>query len=464
MTTQGGSSSRATIALTLLVLINLFNYIDRQILSAVESPMEETFFPESEYPRDPKTRQREDKTIQGKMGSLNIAFMATYILIAPLFGFLADRTPRWLLVGVGVIAWSLATGATGLAGTFAILFFTRCLVGVGEAAYGPVAPTVISDLYPGEKRGSKMALFYAAIPVGSALGYVIGGQVTTLARGFVEVPGESWRWAFYVVVPPGLLLGLWCFFMKDPPRGAGAAAAAVHKVSWADYLAILKTPSYTLTTLGMTAMTFALGGMAFWMPRYGVQRQAVEGMSQVELDALFNEVNFTFGIIVVVSGLGATLAGMVVADRLKARIPGAYLLVSALAMALAFPMVLCTLFTPFPMAWIFVFLACFCLFFNTGPTNTILANVTHPATRASAFALNILIIHALGDAVSPAIIGVINGYTGDMTYGFLAVSFACLIASALWFAGMKHLARDTAQVSGPIEPPVNDGVPPATPL
>ena len=186
------------------MLINLFNYIDRQVLSAVESGMEETFFPDSEYPRDPKTNLREDKTIEGKMGSLNTAFMVSYMLIAPLFGFLADRLPRWFLVGVGVIAWSLATGATGLADTFTILFLTRCLVGVGEAAYGPVAPTVISDLFPVQKRGSVMAIFYVAIPVGSALGYVLGGQVTAWAGG-------DWRWAFFVVVPPGILLGIWCF-------------------------------------------------------------------------------------------------------------------------------------------------------------------------------------------------------------------------------------------------------------
>src|SRR5947207_9037744 len=208
MTTLDGTSRRATIALTLLVLINLFNYIDRQVLAAVESSMEETFFPDSEYPRDPITNQRLDKTVEGQMGSLNTAFMLSYMLIAPLFGFLGDRMPRWLLVGVGVIAWSLATGATGLAGTFVILFLTRCLVGVGEAAYGPVAPTVISDLYPVQKRGRVMAIFYVAIPVGSALGYVLGGVVTAWTG--------DWRWAFFVVVPPGLMLGLWCFLMKDP--------------------------------------------------------------------------------------------------------------------------------------------------------------------------------------------------------------------------------------------------------
>ena len=437
MTTRDGNSKRAKIALTLLVLINLFNYIDRQILSAVESSMEETFFPESEYPRDSITKQRLDKTIEGKMGSLNTAFMVSYMIIAPLFGFLADRVPRWILVGIGVIAWSLATGATGLAGTFLMLFLTRCLVGVGEAAYGPVAPTVIADLYPVEKRGSKMALFYVAIPVGSALGYVLGGQVTAWAGG-------DWRWAFYVVVPPGLLLGLWCFFMKDPQRGSADPGTVLRQATWADYIVALKTPSYLLTTLGMTAMTFAMGGMAFWMPRYGVHRQAVAGMTPDQLALLRNDVNFTFGIIVVVSGLGATILGGIVGDKLKARISGAYFLVSAIAMGLAFPLIVCALWTPCPAAWIFIFLACFCLFFNTGPTNTILANVIHPSIRASAFALNILIIHALGDAISPPIIGLINGYTGDMTAGFLTVSFMCLVASILWFIGMKHLDRDTA--------------------
>ena len=525
MTTKDGSSSRATVALTLLVLINLFNYIDRQILAAVEANMEETYFPDEKFPRDPKTNQRVDKTIEGKMGSLNTAFMVSYMVIAPIFGFLADRLPRWLLVGLGVIAWSLATGATGLAGTFAILFLTRCLVGVGEAAYGPVAPTVIADLYPVSKRGSVMAYFYAAIPVGSALGYVLGGQVTALAGG-------DWRWAFFVVVPPGLALGIWCFMMKDPPRGSADPSAVAKKATWNDYLVMLKTRSYVLTTLGMTAMTFAMGGMAFWMPRFGVQREAVnvlpadhleklmqkyavevlapaqleaiktqhgegvglkraaaEALSPAQRDAIVQQyavdylrsggdseepadrdklrgqladlrskVNNYFGIIVVVSGLGATVLGGITGDRLKAKIPGAYFLVSAVAMGTAFPLILCALWLPFPLAWIFIFLACFCLFFNTGPTNTILANVTHPSTRASAFALNILVIHALGDAISPPIIGLINGYTGNMTAGFLTVSLMCLVASVLWFMGIKHLQRDTelapTRVATDAQPPI----------
>lgn len=437
-------TTAATVALVLLVLINLFNYIDRQILSAVESAIEETFFPEAEYPYarpDPNSssfqgKQREDKTIQSKMGSLNTAFMVSYMLIAPLFGYLADRIPRWVLIGIGVIAWSLATGATGLATSFTMLFLTRCLVGVGEAAYGPVAPTVISDLYPIEKRGKMMALFYMAIPVGSALGYVIGGQVNALAG--------DWRMAFFVVVPPGLALGLWCFLMREPPRGAAQSATTRRKLTWSEYLGILRTPSYLFTTLGMTAMTFAMGGMAFFMPRFATER-IMSANPGATFEEVLAEANTYFGAIVVVSGLGATIIGGITGDALKRRYSGAYFLVSAVAMATAFPLVLCSIFAPFPLAWLFIFLSCFCLFFNTGPTNTILANVTHPSVRASAFALNILIIHALGDAISPVVIGAINDRS-NISVGFMVVSVMCLVASIFWFLGIPYLERDTAAV------------------
>lgn len=434
-----GPKKRATLALTLLVLINLFNYIDRQILAAVESNIETSIFPESEYPRDPSTKKRLDPTIEGKMGSLVFAFMISYMLIAPIFGVLADRMSRWLLIGIGVIVWSLASGASGLAESFGMLFLTRCLVGAGEAAYGPAAPTVISDLYPVAKRGLVMAYFYMAIPVGSALGYVIGGQVTAWTG--------DWRWAFYVAVPPGLLLGVWCFLMRDPPRGSADPGSVSRKANLQDYLVLLKTPSYVLTTLGMTAMTFAMGGIGYFMPRFA--RLRIMG-SEAAIDAdpdlaaqVLAEVNLYFGIIVVVSGLGATILGGIAGDRLKPRYPGSYFLVSSIAMGLGFPLVLASIWAPFPLAWIFIFLACFCLFFNTGPTNTILANVTHPSIRASAFALNILVIHALGDAISPWIMGMMNGYFQDMSAGFLTVSFMCLAASLLWFMGIKYLQRDT---------------------
>src|SRR5262249_23140594 len=118
-------------------------------------------------------------------------------------------------------------------------------------------------------------------------------------------------------------------------------------------------------------------------------------------------INTIFGAIVVVSGLAATLLGGLAGDWLRPRFPSSYFMVSGLTMLLAFPMILLVLVVPFPACWIFVFAAVFCLFFNTGPTNTILANVTHPAVRSTAFAVNILIIHTFGDAISPVVMGAI---------------------------------------------------------
>ncbi len=217
-----------------------------------------------------------------------MAFMVLYMIGAPLFGRLAERHSRWALVGIGVILWSLASGASGLATGFFVLLLTRCFVGVGEAAYGPVAPTILSDLYPVEKRGQVLAWFYMAIPVGSALGYVLGGAVAAssigdLGASLLGIHAESWRWAFFLVVPPGLVLGVRAFFMKDPPRGQadGSGGAAPVRIGWRDYAVLLRTPSWVFCTLGMTAMTFAIGGIAFWMPYYLARRPGAPASATV---------------------------------------------------------------------------------------------------------------------------------------------------------------------------------------
>ena len=453
----------ARAALVLLLVINLFNYLDRYVLASVIPKIREQLFAkahEAAAGAEPSFAVRfvdwlgDTFGLTGEnalIGSLAMAFIVAYMIAAPVFGWLADRTSRWLLVGVGVILWSLASGASGLAVTFGMLFFTRCFVGIGEAAYGPVAPTMISDLYPVKIRGSVLAWFYMAIPVGSALGYVYGGQIADLGV-------EGWRWAFYLVVPPGLVLGLWCFLMREPPRGQsdllpvqsqiqsspakpgtagqgpGTVVAPARQARFKDYATLLKTPSYLLDTLGMAAMTFSVGGIAFWMPDYIYAK--VKGTLSLGM------VNTIFGGITVVAGLGATLLGGIAGDRLRPRFPGSYFLVSALGMFIAFPLILVFPNLSFPLAWVVVFVAVFCLFFNTGPTNTILANVTHPSIRATGFAFNILIIHALGDAVSPLVMGAIAD-AHDMGFAFQAVSGVILLGGLLWLWGSRYLARDT---------------------
>ncbi len=415
-------------SLALLLAINLFNYIDRYILAAVEPRIREDFFP-----GDPANSKFQ-------MGLLATAFLVSYMALAPVFGWLGDRWRRWAIIGIGVSLWSLASGASGLATVFSLLLLTRVFVGVGEAAYGPTAPTIIADLYPVSRRGAVLSWFYMAIPVGSALGYVLGGFV---------VAHWSWHWAFFVVVPPGLLLGILCFLRKEPPRGQSDDVAPARTASLADYKVLLRTPSYVLNTLGMAAMTFAVGGVSFWMPTYVYDRMVAGGAPAVP--ALLASVNMKFGAITVVSGLGATLLGGLAGDALRKQFPGSYFLVSGAGMFIAFPMFMLTLYSPFPVAWVFIFLSVFFLFFNTGPTNAILANVTHPAMRSTAFALTIFIIHAFGDAISPPIIGLVTGWTtspshpkGDMNAGFLLVSFTILVGGIFWLWGARYLERDTA--------------------
>lgn len=416
----------ARMALLLLVLINLFNYIDRQVLAAVEPSIRAEFFPKTV---DPETGQLKEPT-EAKfwMGLLSSAFLITYMVTAPIFGWLANRMRRWVLLGIGVIVWSLASGGSGLAGVYFVMLLSRCCVGFGEGAYGPVAPDMISDLYPKHRRGRILAWFYAAIPFGGALGYALGD-------GVLKATG-SWRMAFYLVVPPGLLLGLWCFLMREPRRGQTEAPAS-HSRSrerWSDYLILLKTPSYVLNTLGMTAMTFAMGGLAFWAPGYFAERGAgpLWGIQPT----------IAFGGLTALTGLTATLLGGWAGDRLRPRFPGSYFLVSGAAMMLAFPLLLLMIFLPFPYAWVPLVLFVFFLFFNTGPTNTILANVTHPLLRAPGFALNILVIHLLGDAASPTLMGAIAGFS-NLSWAFGFVSVMVLIGGILWLWGAKYLERDT---------------------
>jgi predicted MFS family arabinose efflux permease len=401
----------------LLLTINLFNYIDRYVLAALEPRIQQALFPKA--PSD-------DPHALAMMGSLATAFIVSYMVTAPIFGWLADRMSRWLLVGIGVGLWSLATGASGLAMSFAVLLIARLFVGVGEAGYGPAAPTIISDLYPVERRGSALAWFYMAIPVGSALGYTLGGKIGS---------AFGWRAAFFAVTPPGLILCLLCILRKDPPRGGNESSAQTpRKARLSDYLLLLRTPSYIFDTAGMAAMTFAIGGISYWMPHY---------LSEVRHAGELGHINLIFGAITVVAGLSATYLGGLAGDFLRPRYSGSYFLVSGVGILLCCPFILLMLVVPFPWVWAVIFAAEFWLFFNTGPSNTILANVTHPSIRATGFALNILLIHALGDAPSPPILGDIAGRFGwNAAFGLITAMTA--LGGVFWILGARHLAADTA--------------------
>jgi MFS family permease len=405
--------SGASGALFLLLAINLFNYIDRQILAALEPDIRATFFAAG------------DVNAMTKTGLLGDAFFVTYMVSAPILGLLADRFSRWIIIGSAVILWSLASGGSGLAATFAILFATRICVGIGEGGYGPAAPTILSDLFPIETRGRIMAIFCAAIPVGSALGYVIGGLIGAHL---------GWRWAFYLVAPPGLLLGLLCFWQRDPRVAADQLVQKALRRGVRDYLELFRTRSYLINCIAMTLMTFVTGGLGFWVPAYLRYRNQSPDVGMT-----------IFGLITVVAGLVSTLLGGVIADKLRSRFAGSYFWVSGIGMLIACPFFIATLYIPFPAAWITMFLAIFFLFLNTGPSNTALANVSLPAVRATAFAANIFVIHALGDVQAFWLLGYIGGHT-NMRVAFLFVSGIILLSGVAWLIGVKYLPADTAAV------------------
>lgn len=395
-------------ALALLLALNLFCYLDRYIIASIVPVLKAEFLPNDPNPN-------------GISGLLATAFLVSYMVTAPIFGWLADRYSRWLIIGSSVALWSLASGATGLATSFTMLLCTRVFLGVGEAGYGPAAPTILSDLFPIEKRGRVLAWFYMAIPVGSALGYAFGG--------FMH---EHWRWAFFLVLPPGLLLAAACWWMPEPRRAEGK-----EKPKLADYKQLLRIPSLVTNILAQTAMTFAIGGLSNWAPTYFIEQRGIPA----------RDAGVIFGAMLAIAGIFSTLFGGWLGDKLRSRFEGAYFLVSGAGMLLGFPATIAMLYVPFPYAWGCIFLAVFFLFMNTGPANTALANVTPPSMRATAFAANIFVIHALGDALSPPLMGwVTDKAHHNWNPAFWLVSTVMLVAGVTWIASRKALARDTARV------------------
>jgi MFS family permease len=408
---------RAVVTLALLCGMNLLDYIDRNILAAVLPQI-----------------QAEMGLSSTQAGALGPAFLIAYTVFAPLMGWAGDRYNRIHLLVCGVGLWSLATVGSGFADTYGHLVLARSLLGIGEATYGTLAPTILADLYPRERRGQILSFFYLAVPVGSALGYVLGGMIE---------PHYGWRVAFWIVGGPGLVAALCGLLLREPPRGAMDSAEQVHDlvsvhapghVSWRDYGMLKQNKSYIHNTLGMALMTFALGGLALWMPAFF---HRVKGMT-------LQEANLWIGPLTVVAGLLGTMTGGWLADRLLQRTPAAYFLVSGCGMLLAMPCALVSLLANAPTVYLpAMFLAECGVFLNTGPCNAILVNIVPPAMRSTAFAINIFLIHVLGDIWSPIVIGAVADATGgNLTAGMLLTVVAIGGAGVLFLRGMRYLEQD----------------------
>ena len=371
-TTSAPAASRTGYyALLILSLINLVNYLDRYIVTVALPYLQRDF-------------QLTD-TESGYLGSL---FMLVFMLASPVSGFLGDRFPRRYLVAAGVLLWSLATGASGLATTFFALMVARACVGIGEAGYGAVAPSLISDLFPREQRTRVLSFFYIAIPVGAAAGYGLGGWLSE---------AYSWHVAFFVGGVPGLLLGAMAFFMPEPQRGAMDGPEARAKLPFKVGLrGLANNKAFWWTTAGYTLMTFAIGGLAYWLPTFLFRERALSA----------DKAGFLSGAVTALAGLLGTLAGGWLGDKMDRRMQGGGLRMSGVGLLLAAPlMYLAVQVHALVPMFAIIFLAQFLIFLNSGPINAAIVNGVPPAFRAFAMGLNVLFIHMLGDAISPTAIG-----------------------------------------------------------
>jgi len=371
-TAPASTSARTSYyALLILSLINLVNYLDRYIVTVALPYIKQDF--------------QLTNTQAGYLGSF---FMLVFMLASPVSGFLGDRLPRRYLVAAGVLLWSLATGASGLATTFFALMVARACVGIGEAGYGAVAPSIISDLFPRQQRTRVLSFFYIAIPVGAAAGYGLGGWLSE---------AYSWHMAFFVGGAPGLVLGAMAFFMPEPQRGAMDGPEAQTKLPFLVGLkGLASNKSFWWTTAGYTLMTFSIGGLGYWLPTFLVSER---GMSP-------GTAGFSSGAVTATAGLVGTLAGGWLGDKMDRRMEGGGLRLSGVGLLIAAPLMFLAMKVDshVPMFAI-IFLAQFFIFLNSGPINAAIVNGVPPAFRAFAMGLNVLFIHMLGDAISPTAIG-----------------------------------------------------------
>ena len=357
-----------------LTTINFLNYIDQRLLSAVLEKI-----------------KLEWTLSDAQTGLLGSVFVIVYTLTAPI-GYFGDRMRRKNLIAGGVMLWSLATVAAAFARNYHELLIARALLGVGEACYATIAPSIIADLYSKDLRSRKLAYFYLATPVGSALGYILGGYVGQY---------YGWRAVFLVGGLPGLLFAALAFFIVEPRRGQhddevlqppGLSLLATVK-------RLLRTPAWRINTIGLALMTFTIGGLALWMPAY---LERVHGMTSGDAGTIF-------GGITVVAGVIGTLVGGRLGDRMQIRSPGGYFRLSGIGLLCSSPfIVLMTALDSLPAIFAVVFIAELFLFLNTGPLNAALIGCVPVQMRGAAFALNVLCIHAFGDALSNVLLGVVS--------------------------------------------------------
>jgi MFS transporter, Spinster family, sphingosine-1-phosphate transporter len=401
------------ITLAVLTGVNVLNYVDRSVLWAVQPLIQKEFLVSYQ-----------------QIGLLTSTFLWSYMCAAPLIGYLGDRFPRRFIVGIGIFIWSGFTFLTAITHSFEGLMWRHIIVGIGEASYASIAPTLVADLFPVERRGRMLAIFSAGLPFGVAVGYVLGGA---LGERF------GWRAPFMVAGIPGFVLAVIIMLLPEPVRGQAEAPDTSPVRS--TVFGLLRNGAFLCATLGLAMYTFAMGGLQAWMPTF---LASVRGMT-------LTAANTIFGAITCFNGIVATLIGGRIGDRLLLRYSGAYYTFSGIVMFISIPLMVIAIYATGRPMLPAISVAEFFLLLNTGPVNAALVNSVNANIRATALAVNIFVIHLLGDAVSPWLMGAIADRTSLPT-GFWAAFVAAALSGWLFLYGAKFAPRLRPVAAGTAAP------------
>jgi MFS family permease len=433
----------ALVTFSVLFAMALLDYIDRWVLASVLDEVQLDLHLDDTH-----------------AGSLATLFLISYSVFSPFMGYAGDRVRRPWLLALGVGVWSLATVGTGLARSYGHLVLARAVLGIGEATYGVIAPTVLMDLFTRNTRARVLSLFYLSMPIGAALGMALGAVISK---------HYGWHKAFFFVGAPGLIAAFAVLLLPEPVRGASEDVdpdrllAHQHAgVSRDDYLELLVNSSYNYSVLGMAFYTFAIGGIAFWMPKF---LEVGKGIEKVKANGLLSVTTFLAAVI------GMSVGGWL-ADRMARTNPRALFVVPGVALIASIPFILVAIFsTSVPWIYAGIFFSEALMFINTGPCNAVIANVVMPNMRAAAYAVATFALHFLGDIWSPPLMGWVAEFFGhddsmassfgqilaalgalptvrpdrapeNLTAAMLVVVPAVLLAGIVLLVGARHLPRE----------------------
>ncbi|XP_059752308.1 protein spinster homolog 1 isoform X1 [Balaenoptera ricei] len=423
----GLSSGRSALIVAVLCYINLLNYMDRFTVAGVLPDIEQFF-----------------DIGDSSSGLIQTVFISSYMVLAPVFGYLGDRYNRKYLMCGGIAFWSLVTLGSSFIPRerFWLLLLTRGLVGVGEASYSTIAPTLIADLFVADQRSRMLSVFYFAIPVGSGLGYIAGSKVKDAAG--------DWHWALRVTPGLGVVAVVLLFLVvREPPRGAverHSDSPPLNPTSWwADLRALARNPSFILSSLGFTAVAFVTGSLALWAPAFLLRSRVVLGETPPCLpgDSCSSSDSLIFGLITCLTGVLGVGLGVEISHRLRRSNPRADPLVCAAGLLGSSPFLFLSLACArgsIVATYIFIFIGETLLSMNWAIVADILLYVVIPTRRSTAEAFQIVLSHLLGDAGSPYLIGLISdrlrqGWPPSFLSEFRALQFSLMLCAFMGALG-----------------------------